>query len=85
MTFGTATGKTEIAPKTWHHVVLSGDRVYLDGASEIEGKSEPGGPLFLGGRADGAANFEGRIDEAAIYDRVLTAEEIAAHFKAASP
>jgi hypothetical protein len=83
LTLGSATGKTEIAPKTWHHVVLSGDRVYLDGALEIESKAETAGPLFLGGRADGTANFEGRIDEAAVYDRVLTPEEIAAHFKAA--
>ncbi len=86
-------GKTEIAPKTWHQVVLVRDgrdvRVYLDGALEIEGKTEAlasdAATLFLGGRNDGFASFEGRIDEAAVYPRALTAEEAAAHFRAAGP
>jgi hypothetical protein len=83
---GTVAGKTEVAPRTWRHVVVTPDRVFLDGRVEIEGKAAgEAGALFLGGRADGAANFEGRIDEAAVYDRSLTAEEVEAHFKAASP
>ncbi len=87
LTLGALAGKTEIAPKSWRHVVVAPGGVYLDGAIEIEGKAErgPDGPLFLGGRADGTASFEGRIDEAAVYRRALTAEEAAAHFKAARP
>lgn len=52
--------------------------------------------VFLGGRpiggsleqtaterADGLANFEGKIDEVSVYDRALTPAEVAAHYKAA--
>ena len=90
--FESLPGKTDIPVKTWHHLVLSregGDiRVFLDGRLEIEGKAggvPTEGPLWLGGRADGAASFEGRIDEAAVYSRALSAKEAAAHFKAAFP
>ena len=37
---------------------------------------------FLGGRCDNFSNFEGRLDEIAIYGRALSAGEVAAHFKA---
>jgi hypothetical protein len=89
-------GKTEIAPKTWHHVALvrtsKSVAIYLDGNSETQisysFKSDPvKGPVWLriGGRILGnnAANFEGKVDEVALYDRALTAEEIAAHVRAA--
>ena len=81
-------GKTEIRPKTWHHVALVRDAkrvtVYLDGKVEITGETEAAAPatqgrLFLGGRGDNAANWEGRLDEAAVFDRALMAEEIASH------
>jgi hypothetical protein len=87
-------GKTEIAPQTWNHVVFVRDRrkvtVYLNGETspEISGEAAPGhGPgvdqLFLGGRNDGLFNFEGKMDEVALYDRALSAEEAASHFRAA--
>jgi len=41
--------------------------------------------LFIGGRNDKAFGFEGRRDEAAIYNRALPAKEIAEHFAAAKP
>ena len=44
-----------------------------------------GQPLLLGrGRQNGTANFflQGRIDEAAVYNRVLSAAEIAAIYNA---
>jgi len=37
--------------------------------------------VFAGGRTDPAANFEGRIDEFAVFDRALSPAEIATHFK----
>ncbi|MCA9066801.1 MAG: hypothetical protein KDA96_27225, partial [Planctomycetaceae bacterium] len=39
--------------------------------------------LFLGGRNDGLFGLEGRLDEVALYDRALTAEEVHVHFEAA--
>jgi hypothetical protein len=87
-------GNTEIASKTWHHVVLVRDgrhvTVYLDGNPKPEialhAAVDPVmGPAWLtiGGRSDGLANFEGKIDEVALYDRPLDAAEITAHVCAA--
>jgi len=87
-------GTTEITPKTWHHLTLVRERkhvtVYLDGnlEPEIAGDSEAmesarPGALLIGGRGDGLANFEGKIDEVALYDRALAAAEIAGHVRAA--
>jgi hypothetical protein len=45
--------------------------------------SAGGGQLFFGGRNDKATGFEGRLDEAALYNRALTAKEIADHVAAA--
>jgi len=88
-------GKTEISPKTWHHLALVRERghatVYLDGNLEPEIAGEAGdqgvgrpGLLFVGGRSDGLANFEGKIDEVALYDRALAAAEVAGHVRAAT-
>ncbi len=87
-------GKTEIKLRTWYHVVLvrQGAKiaVYLNGGAvpEIAGDAAaaPGAKsstVFLGGRSDGFANFEGKIDEVAVFDRALSAKEIAAHCAAA--
>jgi hypothetical protein len=61
--------------------------VYLDGKVDLRGDLEPAVPpgantVFIGGRCDNFANFEGRLDEVAFYDRPLTAEEVASHFRA---
>jgi hypothetical protein len=88
------TGRTEIKPRTWYHVALvrqgAGIAVYLNGsaAPEIAGEAAAaagakGATLFLGGRCDAFANFEGKIDEVAVFDRALSAKEIAAHHAAA--
>lgn len=85
-------GKTVLAEKTWHHVALvrSGNRVlvYLDGRSEpeIEGVAEmtgvlDAGQIFVGGRSDGFGGLEGKIDEVALFDRVLDGRTIAAQFE----
>ena len=63
--------------------------VETSGRLEIAGEAaiSPGAKttrLFVGGRSDGFANFEGKIDEVAVYDRALRPEEIAAHYAAAS-
>jgi hypothetical protein len=90
-----AVGKTELAPETWNHVVLASEgkkiAVYLNGNAtpEVSSEMEKGYPdgvtqLFIGGRNDNFGNFQGKIAEAAVYDRVLTPEEAARHYKAAA-
>ena len=60
----------------WHHVVLTRDGskvpAYLDGRLEFEGEADWTGSdgaanVFPGGRCDGFANFEGKLDEASVY------------------
>ncbi len=86
-------GATQLQPKTWNHVVLVRDAakvaVYLNGNTtpEISGevsvtRPEEMAELFVGGRNDGFAPFEGKVSDVAVYDRVLSADEIAAHFLA---
>jgi len=86
-------GHTPLAINAWHHVVLvrSGDqvRVYLDGNvanPEIQAtvpKRFDQNQIVLGTRADGYGPFQGRLDEAAFFDAVLSPEQVAAHFAAA--
>jgi len=87
-------GTTEIPVKTWNHVVIVRDgkrvTVYLNGQSkpEISGEAEIGfasgvKQVFVGGRNDNFANFEGKIDEIAVYGRALSAKEAAGHYRAA--
>jgi hypothetical protein len=77
-------GKTVLGLKRWHHVALVRDgqavTVYLDGKPEIAGEAaavEGDVPLFLGGRSDNFANLAGKLDEVAVYDRVMTEREVA--------
>jgi putative membrane-bound dehydrogenase-like protein len=84
-------GKTRLSFRDWHHVVLvrEGEKVtvYLDGKKEIEGTAPATieakeGELFFGGRSDRLFGLEGKLDEVALYPVALTAEQVAAHFKA---
>ena len=36
----------------------------------------PLGQLFLGGRSDNHSNWEGRLDEVAVFDRALNEHEV---------
>jgi hypothetical protein len=87
------TGKTAIKERIWNHVALVREgksvRAYLNGnvESEITGEAEFGYPrdverIFIGGSSDNFANFEGKIDEVAVYNRALASEEVIGHFKA---
>jgi len=90
-------GKTPIPLRSWNHVVLVKDgkrvAVYLNFGKEpeIAVKSIPGceagvKQVFLGGDSGGDfARSEGKIDEAAIYDRALGPDEIAEHAAALGP
>ena len=79
-------GKSAIGRWEWHQVTLvrKGDevRVYLDGNPEpemvINAPPPPVGSssrLFVGGRTDNASNWEGRLDEVAVFNRALSPEE----------
>ncbi len=87
-------GKTKIPMGSWCHVVMMRQNqkvaVYLNGDSnpEIAGDlpvEYPDGckQILIGGRADNFANLQGMIEEVALYDRLLTTDEIKTHFVAA--
>ncbi len=81
---GEEVGSGEIGHRTWHHLVIAGNQAYLDGQPDLTAKFATGA-LWFGGKADGELGLEGKLDDIAVYDRVLSAEEIAAHFQAAQP
>ena len=81
------TGKTTIDRWTWNHVVLVRERdkirVYLSGNSEPEiqqtltATSAAELPQFyFGGRSDNADNWEGRLDEIAVFDQALNFDDV---------
>ncbi len=78
-------GKTAIARWQWHHIALVRDgervRLYVDGHPDADGTSPAGRAqiptLFFGGRSDNSNNWEGRLDEIAVYDRALSPAEVA--------
>jgi hypothetical protein len=87
-------GTTEIAPRTWHQVVLVRDGddvvVHLDGRCEISGRapSRPPGDdqrLLVGGRHAPGARFEGKLDEVAVFDRALSSSEAADLYRFSRP
>ncbi|MCU7934082.1 MAG: hypothetical protein KZQ99_04275, partial [Candidatus Thiodiazotropha sp. (ex Dulcina madagascariensis)] len=80
-----------LADGQWHHVsmtfesgVASGTRLYVDGVETAVGTTQVAGhdaSLKVGGGLNNGAgnNFTGLIDEVALFDRVLTAEQIQRH------
>ncbi len=76
-------GRTGIQPRRWTHLAAvrqgSSRRVYLDGKLDLHTSEAvpPDGPLLLGGAGSPEGSFEGRLDEAAVFSRALSEEEIA--------
>ncbi|MFT4688163.1 MAG: putative membrane-bound dehydrogenase-like protein [Limisphaerales bacterium] len=79
-------GKSTIRPRTWNHVVMVrsgiGVTVYLNGNQKPEIETElprsigaDESEIFFGGRNDNFSNLNGYLDEAAVFDRALTAAE----------
>lgn len=81
-------GRTVIPRWEWRHLLLVREgpqvRVYLNGNLEIEAKAPVQAigagleEVFFGGRSDNDSNWEGRLDEIAVFDRVVRAGEIGA-------
>lgn len=78
-------GRSEIPRWQWQHVAFirrgNSVKIYLNGKLEIDTTSESSfpaafGQLFLGGRSDNDSNWEGRLDEIAIFDRAITEDEV---------
>lgn len=80
-------GRTKIPRWSWNQAVLvrSGPavRVYLNGHPDPEIEANlAASPLtacdqwFVGGRCDNESNWEGRLDEIAIFDRALSPDEV---------
>jgi len=83
----TVMGKANAERWKWHHALLVRDKekvqVYLDGKLEISGEANAVSSvetLFLGGRNNKESSWEGRLDEAAVFDRALSEKEINALF-----
>ena len=86
-------GTKEIPLKTWTHLVFTRDdhqvSAYVNGLLDLAGEASPNDPasranLYIGGRSDLEATFEGKIDEVAVYDRPLGAAEVLRHFQDAA-
>jgi len=81
-----AHGRTEIPRWRWQHVVFVRDadtvRAYLNGNLELEAQVRADYPAgfdqyFFGGRSDNDSNWEGRLDEVAVFNRALSPAEVA--------
>jgi len=72
----------------WHHVAIVqegavGRTLYVDGTSVGAGAAQDAngpGDLWIGGAKNVNEYFDGKVDEARIYQRALTAQEISAHY-----
>ena len=84
-------GKQDLVKGRWYHLVFVRNqkqvKAYINGKEEISGNLEitysDSNQFFIGGRNDGFANFQGRIDEVAFFDRSLSAVEIGALYETA--
>jgi len=91
---GCVNARTKITDGKWHHVALTGprpQRIYVDGRLDATGNLErrgdvKGAVLKLG---DTSTSFpsqnrlDGALDDVRVYARVLSAEEIRAHYQKA--
>ena len=92
---------TDYPAGTWHHLVgafesrkffrfyVNGERVMsydFPGYAWVSGTLDDSrsGSFFMGEDGD-YGHFEGMLDELAIYNRVLTEEEVEAHYRMGKP
>ncbi len=79
-------GTTRVMTGYWHDVTMTHDngriRVYLDGAAkpEIDIEVQPLKPskrLLIGSDGGSSSTFDGKVDEVAVFDHVLTGQDVA--------
>jgi hypothetical protein len=84
------TAFTTLSVDTWYHVAMvyngTDVRMYLDGVLDANGTDNPfafnegffdsTAPFSIGSRGTTADYFDGQIDEAAVFNRALSADEI---------
>lgn len=85
-------GSTVLTTGTWHHVAFTREdnvvAIYLDGRLDGSGTLAnnvgASSTFVFGDRSDTSGRylypFQGNVDEVAVYDRALTASEVADHF-----
>ena len=83
-------GTTDVDDGRWHHLAGTYDgeylRIYVDGIQESYRKagrvvlSSNANPLLIGSAGGRGEFFPGAIDEAAVYDRALSATEVYEHY-----
>lgn len=82
-----AVGRTAIERWTWNHLAFTrgqeGMVIFLNGKLEVTHKfRDPEhtqanlADFFCGGRSDNDSNWEGRLDEIALFDRALSPDEV---------
>ncbi len=85
-------GKTELQRWTWTHATLVRDgkkiRVYINGQIDLEAEAELKIPsfvdqVFIGGRNDNSSNWEGRLDEVAVFKRALSGKDVGKLYQSA--
>ena len=85
----TFVGSTTLGSKLWHHAVIVRTKnrvsVFLDGDpnEEINATVEPGptaSRILLAGSDKTDQPLEGKMDEVAIFNRVLTTDELVGHY-----
>jgi len=93
---GCVTGSKPVADGKWHHVALCGGRpqkIYVDGRLDATGglENRPDVKASVLKLGDTSSNFPsssaltGEMDDVRIYGRVLSANEVRAHFEKAQP
>ena len=80
-------GTTEIKRWTWNHIILIRDgdqmRIHLNGNlipeidAPVAASPQNNWNWFFGGRSDNDSNWEGRLDEIAVFDRALSIQDVA--------
>ena len=87
---GLISSTISITANTTYHLAVTYDglksRLYVNGvlnkeADVIEGPVDAGGNLGIGAAPGGSTFWDGRIDEAVLYNYMLSPEQILAHYK----
>src|SRR3989344_4991267 len=86
------TPANSLTNRAWHHVVVtysgtgiaSGVHIYIDGVDQVLGVNVNtlsssilnNAQLYIGSKPPGCCDFDGKIDDARVYNRVLSTSEI---------